>query len=154
MKSRLRQRGRDKVPTFREKWVGDDLGKFRPILGLAVKDPSNQVLGVLRYRHTRGERVRVAFDALVGGLNVTRLEGWLANDHRVKDDAKAPNVDLERVPVALAAEDLGRDVIRGSANSLLPLFGMSQLRRQTEVADLPCHTKSWRAHTHTRTRVN
>jgi hypothetical protein len=59
------------------------------------------------------------------GLDVAGLEGWLAHQHCVQDDAHAPHVDL--VAVSSLPQNLRSNVVRSTAQSALALTLKSYL---------------------------
>lgn len=84
------------------------------------------------------EVVSVHADALIGGLDVRRLEGGLANNKRVDDDANRPDIDLIGVAL-LAFEDFRSDIIWRAANSALALTVELELSGETKVTNFNFH---------------
>ena len=74
-----------------------DLIQGRAARGLQVQDLCDQVLGLLGEDHVLGELVGVHADLLVGGLDIAGLEGGLADEQCVDDDAQGPDVDFVAV---------------------------------------------------------
>lgn len=68
------------------------------------------------------------------GLDVAGLEGRLADQHGVQDDAHAPHVHL--VAVASLPQNLRSNVVRSAAQSALALTLKRHLARQSKVSDL------------------
>ena len=100
-----------------------------PLDGVDGEDVGKHVLGVLGER--LGDLVLAGEDLLVelGGLGV--FEGQAAAEHRVEDDAAAPDVHHDGLVAVLALDHLGRGVAgrpAGSLEALLCIGGALPLR--------------------------
>ena len=130
--------GRRRGAAVEEGVLADLHHRWAP-LGLALQHLAHKVLAALADLHGRGEREAALLDARVRRLDVVGLEGGLAHEQRVQDHAQAPHVHLERVTLAGALQDLGRDVVGRPADRALPLAVKLQLGRKPKVADLDVH---------------
>ena len=68
------------------------------------------------------------------GLDVAGLEGRLADQHGIQDDAHAPHIDL--VAVASLPQNLRSNVVRSPAQSALALTLKGHLASQSKVSNL------------------
>jgi len=121
-----------------EEGVGQDLVEAGAPEGVQVEDLGDEAARGVGDGHVVREGVAVDADLLVGGLDVRRLEGRLADEQRVDDDAERPDVDFVAV-ARLALQDLGRDVVGRAADGLLLLALELDLGGQAEVAQLDLH---------------
>ncbi len=112
--------------------VAEDVGYGGPLGGVVLEQLGDQVL--CERPHPGGHVVLVPLDARVGVLERLRLEGRLAHQQRVQDTPQRPDVHL--VAVALLAQHLWGDVVRGAAQGPLALPVVVNPGGEAEVAEL------------------
>lgn len=112
-----------------------DCGTFRWV---KYKDLRDEVLSLIRYRNVVRERIIDGPDAFVGLLDFLSFERWLADDHRVHDDSKRPDINLEAVPL-FRLKDLGSDIVGCAAYSPPLLVLEVELGSEAEVATFDLH---------------
>lgn len=118
--------------------VRENLVKIWTHLGITGQYSLNQVPSRIRDVDMLWEGVVVKTNSFVGGFDVGRFEGRLANDQSIDDNTQRPDVYLVGV-TALTFEHLWRDVVGCTANSSLFLAIEVQFRRQSKVAKFYLH---------------
>ena len=125
-----------------ERVLHDLLHAILPEPALPVRqEPADEALGHLGHLDVVGELegVLMVHDLVVGPDQGVRVEGWVPNQHLVKEHAHAPPVALPPVLAgpALGLEHLRGDVVRGPDSCLRPNHPVrTHLHAGTEVRQL------------------
>jgi hypothetical protein len=96
-----------------------DLIQAGPAGGLQLEDAGYEAAKGIADGAGLGEGVQAGLDALVGGLDLGRLEGGPAHCPGVEQHAQGPDVHLVRVTLAL--HHLGGDVVGSATDCALAL---------------------------------
>lgn len=79
---------------FRKEWVTQDLVNRRAFAGICDEHPRYKSLRGRRDGDILRKRVGIHSYPSVSGLHIRGFKGWLADDKRVHDHPKGPNVDF------------------------------------------------------------
>lgn len=105
---------------------------------ISGQNAGNQISGFIRNWNVLWERVLVAFDSAVCGLDIGCLKGRFSDYQRVDDDSEGPNVDLIRM-TSSSFQNLRSDVVGCSANGPLFLSVKIELCGKSEVSQFDLH---------------
>jgi hypothetical protein len=109
-----------------------NLGQGESLVRIISKNAADEVFDFVTQPH--GELQVYLFYSVIGCLVVLRLEGRIADDELVAEDAERPNVHL--VVVGLVIDHLRRQIVESATEGLPPV--VRSVDAPPKVSNLNC----------------
>lgn len=121
-----------------EEGVVEDFVDGRSFSWIEYQNASYEIFGFFGDGDAFGKGVLDCFDSLVGLLNFRCFKRRLTDNHRIENNSKGPDIDFKRMPLFLL-QNLGRDIVRSTANCSSLLVLEIKFGCQTKIPSLDLH---------------